>query len=362
VLQRFPLETNVVKFPVTLVSRKTFSNYSSLVSPLFFNTMEVERANFSKDMGKAVLVCPSPIDRHGTLVYFDRDSGTLQAFNKIEVPVNWAVISEKGDRVFFAATPREGERRIYAAIFSNFAVDPVHQMKLVVDRVARADWPSITPSGNRFAYQSDHKGHTKVFVCDLGDDGRSTNEFEIGGSFGNSYRPKLSATGTRALYLQHVPDGYQLVYADLKARICYPVWGKMRLSGSLDMTADGERVIFESGEGNAGDIYLVDWKKNSIWNLSKRDLNQYGDPDAIFAEDTEGTMSDDGTVIVWQSRPRWDVDGIKIVDFRSKRTFLLSERGENKTKPVVARDGDSVVFMRDGRQPTVVDLKRLREN
>ncbi|MBN8219067.1 MAG: PD40 domain-containing protein [Spirochaetes bacterium] len=362
VIYRFPIETNFMKLPEVEVSRKSYSNYYSLLLPLYLATMPVTTAAFNRDMGKAILISPDVITKVGSLVFFDRDAGILQRFPGLVFPVDWAVLTEKADRLVFASERLGQEKKIYTVAFSNYALDPNPNYQLMVDRVGRADWPSITPSGSRIAFQSDHdRRRTRIYVGDIDPSGRISNEFVVEGTGANGYRPRISATGLKLVYIQQAASSHQLIYADLQAKICYPIWNEMRMEGSVDLSADGEQIVFEAGRENQGDIFLVNFKKSVIWNLSRRDSALYGDPSELNSENSDCAMSEDGSVIAYQCRGRWDVSAVKVIDFRAKKTWHIRDAFENKGHPFLSKDGNTLVFLVDKKRPYVVDLKRLRE-
>ncbi|MBL8995064.1 MAG: hypothetical protein JNM63_17075, partial [Spirochaetia bacterium] len=129
-----------------------------------------------------------------------------------------------------------------------------------------------------------------------------------------------------------------------------------------------EKIVFEGDEGPVAekdkrdtmDIFVYEFKKNMIYNLTMRDsVTTFQDPDSMYSDDRNPTISEDGTVIAYEIRPRWDYSSVKVVDFRTKKTYLFTDRNENKYKPQVSKDGDTLVFLINGVLQSV-NLKKLR--
>lgn len=366
-LKRYPIQTNFRKFPEVVVSRDNTSNYNGLVTAITPARIQITDASFNRDMSKGVLLSPTPKTRR--MIYFDRDSNILQEFSSFKVRVDNPTLTDKGDRIFFSSDRNFWEKKIYLVQFSNFANDPNYNVKIVVDQVADNDFPSVNNAGTRLAYQSlKEQGNWKVYVADLNERGTITNEWSPSEFFEQSYQPKLSGQGKHVLFYAQTPDGVEMRVADIEHRVVYPIWERAHLFTKMDLSADGEKIVFEGDEGPVSekdkrdtmDIFVYEFKKNMIYNLTMRDsVTTFQDPDVMYSDDRNPTISEDGTVIAYEIRPRWDYSSVKVVDFRTQKTYLFSDRNENKYKPQVSKDGDTLVFLINGVLQSV-NLKKLR--
>jgi Tol biopolymer transport system component len=358
-IRRIPIETNFVKFPQVIVSKKTLSNYSSVIAPLYPNNIPLSDIIFNKDMSRSILVSPEDGIR---MIYFDRDANILQEFTKINRRIFSASLSEKGDQIFFTSDRNIGEKKIYLAYFSNFAQDPNYQLSFAVDSIGNSEYPSVNGAGTRMVYQSAKDGFgPRIYVAELGSDHKIASEEVVTHFTDHAYFPKLCASGRYMIYYLKSAKGYQIIWADIQEKRNMVVWDGAELYAPYDINSEGDRIVFQSPVGSLNDVFSVDIKKNTVVNLSARNSAVFGDYDAINSEDSHVTVSDDGTVVAYECQGQWDQPGVKVVDFRTKKTYFIYDVNEFKRKPQVSRDGESLVFLIDAIHPMIVNLKKIRE-
>ncbi len=360
-IKRIPIETNFAKFPQIIIGKKTLSNYSSVVQPLYPNNIPLSDLIFNKDMNRALLVSPGEGIR---MIYFDHTLNILQEFTRINRKIFSAALNEAGDQIFFTSDRNIGEKKIYLASFSNFAVDPNYALSFVVDSLGNSEYPSINSAATRLAYQSEKDGFgPRIYVAELGPDHKIVSEEVITERLDHCYFPRLSASGRYMIYYRKSAKGYEIVWADIQEKRNITLWDGAEVFAPYDINSEGDRVVFQSPTKKGhNDVYSVDIKKNLILNLSARDPSVFGDYDVQGANNVHVTVSDDGTIVTYECQPRWDKPGVKIVDFVEKKTYYLFDIDEFKRSPQISRDGKTLVFMIDGIKPMTVNLAKLKGN
>jgi Tol biopolymer transport system component/DNA-binding winged helix-turn-helix (wHTH) protein len=119
-----------------------------------------------------------------------------------------------------------------------------------------AEWPALSPNGDRLVYDNYLPGNTNIWRLDLANLRVPPVEFIV--STRSEYSPKYSPDGTRIVFASTLSGCDEIWMSDADGHNLVQLTHLGRPSGSPSFSPDGKRIAFDSRENGRAEILVMD--------------------------------------------------------------------------------------------------------
>jgi Tol biopolymer transport system component/C-terminal processing protease CtpA/Prc len=223
----------------------------------------------------------------------------------------------------------------------------------LTDRGAKQMWPMWMPDGKTIYFVSDRSGAQNIWALIIGGASRQVTQF----TDGRVLWPTISLDG-RTIAFERDFEVWTLNTADGKAArvpiakrgvAAMPLTDHVTMTSDLQdlaLSPDGRKVVFAA--------------RGEIWAGHARDGGDAIRVTRTVARESQLDWTPDSRRIVYVSE-RSGVGQIFMYDFTTNTETQLTSAALNDSAPVVAPDGKTLAYVRDGRELRAFDFASKQE-
>jgi Tol biopolymer transport system component/DNA-binding winged helix-turn-helix (wHTH) protein len=135
-----------------------------------------------------------------------------------------------------------------------------------------AEWPALSPRGDRLAYDTYTDGHNNIWRLDLTN--LQTPPVELISSTREQYFARYSPDGTRIAFTSTRGGDNQVWMSNAEGKDLVQLTTMGEPSGSPSWSPDGTRIAFDSRKNGRADIYLMDLQERIPHKLNLTNVEE----------------------------------------------------------------------------------------
>ncbi|HMA99646.1 MAG TPA: hypothetical protein VKS21_01535 [Spirochaetota bacterium] len=339
----YPSYTNLQGFKLVKVNAKVMSNFEQKLLTIDKKVIDYDLSYTGEHF--ALIIKEGKDSR---LFYCNPGEVELFEFSRFEgCRDSSPAMTKNGNEIFFASD-RFRNYEIFRANVADFNQDPKYFIQYELHNMSDNLNPAVDYNGRILAYESTKRERkNQIYVLNR----KTGEELLVSDPLFYCKRPRVAGDGSSVVYEAVDKGNFEIYTADLQNKFMINISDNSARDIHPDIDETANRIVFQSDRNNdIYDIYMFDFQLKKMFNLTHN----------IKSKDNLPSISADGQIVAFAANEKFINDCIKVIDFNLKIIFIFWDNDYIRNRPQLAKDGNSLVYYRNG-ELYKVDLVKTRQ-